>query len=260
MRAVIILLIVMLSLPASYAAEKTYTAVEIVTASDAIRNPQERPFSLNVQLIEYKGGVKDDEMELLVYAAKESQKSGRYSSLVRFIKPVRDDGKLMLKDGNILWFYDPASKASVRISPEQRMMGQVSNGDVVTVDFHNDYEAHLDGIETVADGDKRMTECYRLTMKAKDDSATYDKIDYWVAKQTMRPVKGKFYAQSGRLLKIAFYRGYRQELAVERPTEVIIIDGLNKDYVTKMIFSDYKYRDFPRMWLQKDYLPHFKPE
>ena len=46
-----------------------------------------------------------------------------------------DTGKLMLKNGNDLWFYDPANQASVRISPDQRLLGQAANGDVVTSPF-----------------------------------------------------------------------------------------------------------------------------
>jgi len=74
------------------------------------------------------------------------------------------------------------------------------------------------------------------------------------------PVEGKFYAESGRLLKTAYYRHFRSELGTERPTEIVIIDGLTPTWVTVMRYSDYAWRDVPDSWLQRDYLPRFRPE
>ena len=75
---------------------------------------------------------------------------------MRFDQPARDAGKLMLKNGKDLWFYDPGTKSSVRISPQQRLMGEASNGDVITVSFARDYKATHDGEETIADGERKQ--------------------------------------------------------------------------------------------------------
>ena len=61
---------------------------------------------------------------------------------MRYVEPPRDAGKMVLLDGRSLWFYDPASKASVRISPQQRLIGQAAIGDVLTVNLAVDYTAH----------------------------------------------------------------------------------------------------------------------
>jgi hypothetical protein len=61
-------------------------------------------------------------------------------------------------------------------------------------------------------------------------------------------------------LKTAFYRQYRPALGNERPTEMVIIDGLNPKWVTIMRYSDYAWQDIPESWLQRDYLPRFKLE
>ena len=47
---------------------------------------------------------------------------------------------------------------------------------------------------------------------------------------------------------------------LERPTEVVIIDGLDPAWVTVMRYSQYTWRDTPDAWFQRDYLPRFKPE
>jgi outer membrane lipoprotein-sorting protein len=233
-------------------------AQRILAASDAIRNPA-RPFGLTTTLIEYHNGHQTDTSSLQIYA-KADPGSGQYRNLIRFVAPARDVNKLMLKNGNDLWFYDPSSQASVRISPRQRLLGQAANGDVVTVNFAKDYSAQLAGEEDVQDGEQAVRHCHKLALTAVSGDVTYDRIEIWLDSSSNRPVKARFYADSGQLLKTAYYRRYQRELDVERPTETVIIDGLDRQWVTIMRYSDYAWRDVPDSWLQRDYLPRFKPQ
>lgn len=233
-------------------------AQAILAASDAIRNP-DKPFAVTTSLTEYTDGKETGSNTLRVYS-KADANSGQFRSLVGFVAPARDANKIMLKSGNDLWFYDPASKASVRISPQQRLLGQAANGDVVTVDLAKDYKAALAGEEDTQDGERQVRHCYKLTLAASARDVTYHRIEMWVDTSNSRPVKARFYSESERLLKTAYYRQYRPALGNERPTEMIIIDGLNPKWVTIMRYSDYAWRDIPEGWLQRDYLPRFKVE
>src|ERR1700687_4592350 len=82
-------------------------AQAILAASDAVRNP-DKPFGLVVTLIEYRNSKQTDANTLEVYS-KADRAGGQYSSLIRFVAPKRDANKLMLKNGNDLWFFDPSS-------------------------------------------------------------------------------------------------------------------------------------------------------
>lgn len=236
------------------------SAAEIVAATDRVRNP-DKPFSTRITLTEYVEGKPRDTVELTVYA-RLAKVGGQFRSLVAFNAPVRDAGKLMLRQANEVWFYDPAAKSSVRISPQQRLLGQASNGDVMTANFALDYDVTLDGIETVKDAERTDRRSWKLRMTAKPDAVglAYHAIDFWVEQGTYRPVTGRFYADSGRLLKLAYYRGYREELGEMRATEVVILDGVDKTKVTRMRFSDYRYRDMPEEWFQRSFLPRFRAE
>jgi len=257
-------LIAALALPGLAAAESPAgnpagsEAQKILAASDAIRNPS-RSFGLTTTMTEYHNGHQTDMSILQIYAKAEAG-SGQYRNLIRFVGPARDVNKLMLKNGNDLWFYDPSSQASVRISPRQRLLGQAANGDVVTVNLATDYQATLAGDEDVEDGDRVRRHCHKLALSAASASVTYDSIDMWIDAENSRPVKAKFFAASGDLLKTAYYRHYERELDVERPTETVIIDGLDHQWVTIMRYSNYAWREVPDSWLQRDYLPRFRPE
>lgn len=233
-------------------------AQQILAASDAIRNPGQ-PFSVAVTLTEYQNGKQIDTSTLKTYS-RAQEHGGQFASLVRFVLPARDGGKLMLKNGNDLWFFDPSTKATVRLSPQQRLMGQASNGDVITVNLAKDYQASLMAEEDVQDGERHTRKSYKLGLKATAPDATYSSIELWVDAENARPLKSRFFAESGKLLKTAYYRRFESQLGAERPTETVIIDGLTPQSVTVLRFSDYASRAVPDAWLHPDYLPRFQPE
>lgn len=238
-------------------ASGTPDAQAVLSASDAVRNPP-KPFSMTVTLLEYRNAKQTDANTLTVYS-KADEKSGQYRTLLRFAAPDRDANKLMLKNGNDLWFYDPSSQASIRLSPQQRLLGQASNGDVVTVNLAKDYKAELLAEEDTADGEKQTRRAYKLGLSAVSPDVTYHRVEMWVDAASSRPIKARFFSESGHLLKTAYYRKYQPQLGRERPTEVVIIDGLDPSWVTVLRYSDYAWRDVPDAWLQRDYLPRFKP-
>jgi len=242
---------------AASAASAAPTANSILAASDAIRNPG-GAFSVTVTLTEFQAGKQVDASTLTSYSR--TQSNGQFASLVQFVLPARDAGKLMLKNGNDMWFYDPLSKASVRLSPQQRLLGQASNGDVATVNLAKDYTAALAGEEEVQDGERKLRKAHKLALTAANPDVTYASIEMWVDAENSRPIKARFFAESSRLLKTAYYRRYQPQLGAERPTETVIIDGLDPKSVTIMRFSDYAARSIPETWMQRDFLPRFQPE
>jgi len=232
-------------------------AQAILADSDAVRNPP-KPFAVTVTLLEYRNSKQTDANTLTVYS-KSDNMSGQFRSLIRYIAPERDANKLMLKNGNDLWFYDPSSQASIRLSPQQRLLGQASNGDVVTANLAKDYKAELLAEEDTADGERVVRRSYKLGLAAASPDVTYHRIEMWVDAGNSRPIKARFFSESGHLLKTAYYRKFQSQLGRERPTEVVIIDGLDPTWVTVLRYTDYAWRDVPDAWLQRDYLPRFKP-
>lgn len=235
----------------SYA--RAETAQEIVSRADAVRNP-EKPFRGTTTLTEYKAGQPVNRNVLLIFS-KIDPATHQFFNLVRYIDPPRDAGKMVLL-GHVLWFYDPASKTSVRISPQQRLTGQAAIGDVLTVNLAVDYTATLVGPESIEDATHAQRQTFHLDMKAANDNATYNRVEYWVEQGSYRPIKAKFYSDSGRLLKILYYRNFAQRLGADRPGGAVIIDAVDSSLATTVEFSDSKFQDIPDVWFQRDYLPH----
>ncbi len=232
------------------------TAGEIVARTDQARNPQQ-PFHTTVTLVEYVSGRERDQDTLRVFA-KADARTHQFRNLVQYVAPPRDAGKRVLLGGDALWFYDPASKASVRISPAQQLVGQAAIGDVLTVNLAADYSVTLLGTPTIEDATRTQRQCWQLQLKATDDLATYSRIEYWVEQGSYLPIKGEFYSDSGRLLKIAYYRNFSDVLGRRRPTQEIIIDAVDRSLATVATFTDYGYQNIPDTWFQRDYLPYLE--
>ncbi len=240
------------------ATARAQTAQEIIAASDRVRNPGV-PFRLTNTLTEYRSGKPKDRVTLYVFA-KEDKSAGQFRNVVRYVEPPRDAGKLILMLGHVMWFYDPASKASIRLSPQQRLVGQASNGDAVTVNLAKDYKGVLLGEESIQDAERQNRVCWHLDLSAATEGATYNRIETWIEKGTYYPIKSKLYSDSGRLLKILYYRKFELQLGVTRPTEAIIIDALNSELITRMVFSEYREQEIPESWFQREFLPRLSAE
>jgi hypothetical protein len=230
----------------------------LLEACDAIRNPG-RAFRVTVTLAEFERGKQVDGSVLNSFS-RTLDESGQFASLVQFVEPARDAGKLLLKTGTDLWFYDPSTKASVRISPQQRLMGQASNGDVVTVNLARDYQVNQADEGSITDGERKQRNAVKLQLAPAVEQATYASVELWVDQETAAPIRARFYADSGRLLKTAFFRRFQRQMGMERPTETVIIDGLNSQSVTIIRLSDFQPRNLPVAWFQRDFLPRFQGE
>src|SRR5579863_771244 len=172
------------------AVARAQSAHEIVVATDKVRNP-DKPFRSTLRLTEYVGGQERDHDSLALYS-KEDGTTRQFRNLVQYVEPARDAGKRVLLDGHSLWFYDPDSKVSVRISAQQRLIGQAAIGDILTVNLAADYVAAVLGTETIDDTARQPRQCWHLELKAGETLATYNRVEYWVEQKTFYPIKGKF--------------------------------------------------------------------
>lgn len=234
---------------------QTIDAQALLARADAVRNPA-GSFSVRIALSEYRRKALSATAVLTVYA-RPAPNSGQYNNVVRYLQPSQDADKLLLRNGVDLWFYDPSSKASIRISPQARLLGQASNGDVMSTNLARDYTATMAGTEAVADGGGANRQAVHLALRAQRPDVTYARADYWIDGVSAQPIKAQFRTADGRLLKTAFFRRFQPILGKTRPTQTVIIDGLNPDWVTVLDQTQFAQRDIPQTWLQRDFLPRF---
>lgn len=232
------------------------TAKEIVAAADRVRNP-DKSFRFAATVIDYHSGEADDRTVYIVYS-KIDPATGQYRDVARYAEPPRDSGKMLLIRGPNLWFYDPAARQSIRISPQQKLTGEASAADVLTENLAVDYDARVVGTESIEDATRATRQCWHLELKAANDAAAYLRVEYWVEQSSFEPIKAKFYADSGSLLKTLYYRNYVSRADGQHPTQAVIVDAVDPTLVTTVDFGEPTYRDIPDAWFERDYFPHLK--
>ncbi len=219
---------------------------EILKKVDQIRAPG-NTFVFDLKLTYKKDGEKDA-IQRFTVQVKDADKS-----LVRFTYPANNKGRLLLMVGNNMWIYIPDTKKPIRISPQQRLLGQISNGDVARVVYSLDYNAKLLEKERI---DERQ--CIKLELTARTKEATYGRILLWTDAEDFEPQKAEFYALSGKLLKTALYKGYANVLGKRRPLIMEIRNELCKGEYSIMEYSNMKAVDTPKAFFQADYLKHIR--
>ena len=211
---------------------------EILKKVDKFRAP-DRSFGFNLKVT-----VKKEEADLVgtfSVRIKDFKKS-----LVLFKSPASNRGRVLLMVEDNIWIYIPGTKNPIRISPQQQMMGNVSNADVARVVFNIDYK-----IESMEEDTLEGQRVLNLTLSATTKGAAYQSITLWVEKESFKPIKGEFFALTGKLLKTAIYKGYERILGQERLTLLEIRDAVKHNETSIMEYSNFKIQDTPEIYFQK---------
>ncbi len=212
---------------------------DIIAKSDAKRGLQES-FSM-VANIEFIDG-KDVQKSTYQIKAKDS-----VTSLVDQTAPERNRGRRLLMKGYDMWLFTPNIKRPVRVGMEQRLTGDVSNGDIARTNLKDDYEPKMEGEEFVGKED-----CYKMLLTANNKNVTYSKIHIWISKKDFAPQKSIYYALSGKPLKTATFEDYKMIDGLTRSTKMVIRDYLKKDRISVIVYSKHKKENFNDSLFNKD--------
>jgi outer membrane lipoprotein-sorting protein len=215
---------------------------EIVAKADLVRVPK-GSFELEAIVENYEGRRKKGENGYRIYAKDLDH------VLVQFRSPASEKGKSLLALAEDLWIYLPKVKKPVRIPLQQRLSGEISNGDVIRLNFAHDYEATLIVEEKFKD-----QRTYVLDLKARSSKKTYNKIKYWVKKEDYMPMKAEYFTVSGKSLKTCFFKDQREAAGRIRPMRLVFRDSLNKNKKSILVFKSMTEKKFADKMFTKDHM------
>lgn len=215
---------------------------EIIKKADEGRMPG-GDTTVDVVVKDYKNKNLDKETAYKVWS------KAPLKSLVETISPARQKGRKLLMIDSDLWFMTPDIKRATRVSFQQRLTGEVANGDIASVNFSDDYEGTISGSEKIKDQD-----CWVLDLKAINKRATYKSLKYWVTKDKLLPRRADFYAASGKLLKRATYGKTAEVLGAPRVTTIVIQDAVQTSHESVIEYSNHKREKLDDSMFNKDTL------
>ena len=222
------------------------TAQKILQYADEIRSPQ-TDYRVTAKITSRKPKKKD---KIAVY---EIFMKGQDRTIIKTLKPEMDKGTSLLMLRYDLWVFLQTISKPLRISLQQRLFGEAANGDIARANFSGDYHPELKKMVTI-----KGKPFYFLELTAKNEKVTYHKVNLWVMKDTYYPLKGEFYAFSGKLLKICYYTRYKKILGKMRPTRLVLDNPVVKGKRTIIDYYNMHLDSFPDKIFTKNYMKKLK--
>lgn len=218
------------------------SAEEILRKSDDARMP-DGTISFTVRVEDRNGTEVTGDTTYRVYA------KGDDKAMIETSAPARLKGRKLLMRGDDLWLYLPTVKRPTRVGLQQRLTGEVANGDVARTRFFSDYNPKKTGEEKI--GGKT---CHKLELKAKKKETTYRRVLLWVEVGTFQPAKAEFFALSGKLLKRSEYLDYKNIMGGTRATRVLIRDALKPAKASELHYEEFNREELDDSFFTKESL------
>ncbi len=203
------------------------TGLEMVKKADEMRYIEEDNSYL-VQVTDFKGTSSTQITKFKVYSR------GVHSSLVETVYPERQAGRKLLMKDDDLWFFSPDIKRPTRISMQQKLTGEVANGDIARTNFGNDYTVE---VKETAQLDK--VDAIHLQLTKNKSEVTYPAVDYWINAKSYQPLKAIFKTDGGKELKVAIYSEPKSVLGRTLMTKMEIVSAINKTQKSLLIFTGF---------------------
>jgi Outer membrane lipoprotein-sorting protein len=162
---------------------------------------------------------------------------GRDRGLIVF-RGGKNNGRKILTSGDRMWLLVPGASNPVPVTPNQRLLGGASMGDVARLRFAEDFQGTArPGVETVGGH-----ECRVLDLKAKSLKAAYPHVVLWYDPAARLPVKVLFFLPSGKEAKEVTFTKFRTSHGKTIVSEMEIRDLLARDNqtITRLEYRDYK--------------------
>jgi negative regulator of sigma E activity len=162
---------------------------------------------------------------------------GRDRGLILF-RGGKNAGREILTSGDRMWLIVPGASNPLPITPNQRLLGGASMGDVARLRFAEDFDATVrPGTETVAG-----KSCRVIDLKAKSLRAAYPRAVLWYDEAARLPVRVLFLLPSGMEAKEVTFEKFGTSHGKTIVTRMDIRDLLAKqaDTVTRLEYLDYR--------------------
>jgi outer membrane lipoprotein-sorting protein len=217
-------------------------AEEILKNADEVRNPQfDYTVVVTVTTAKPNASSTTSVYEVLV--------KGREKAVVKTLEPPIEKGRVLLMLGHDLWAFLPDVSKPLRISFQERLTGEVANGDLARANFSGDYTPELLRVESQGPATYDV-----LNLTAVSDDVTYARVELWVEHGTFHPHRAEFYAVSGRLLKTCSYERYQELGGRLRPTRLVMRNPLINGQYSVLEYDRMRLEELPDKYFTKDYM------
>jgi hypothetical protein len=162
---------------------------------------------------------------------------GRERGLIVF-RGGSNSGRKVLTDGPRMWLIVPGASRPIPVTPNQRLLGGASMGDVARLRFSEDFTAVLRPEPETVGGKS----CRVLDLTAKAPNAPYPRVVLWWNEAERLPARVLFRLPSGKEAKEVTFTKFSKKAGKTIVSEMEIRDLLSRDShtVTRLEYTDYR--------------------
>ena len=166
---------------------------------------------------------------------------GTEQAFTEYLAPPREAGTKMLKLGDELWIFSPATDRTIQISGHM-LREPVMGSDLSYEDHMEDpqisgrYTPVIEGEEEVMDRD-----CWVIYLRAKVDDVSYPYIRIWVDQERYLPLKEEWYGRGESLLKTLEVKEVMQVQERWFPKRMVVKDVLKDGDGTELIIEEIEF-------------------
>lgn len=164
-------------------------------------------------------------------------RKGEDRSLMIF-RSGSQSGRKVLTAGEKVWLIVPGSAHAIPVTPNQRLMGGASMGDVARLRFSEEFEAAFSGATESVGG----IECDVLNLKARRKGASYGSGKLWIDRHEHLARRAVLNLVSGKPAKEVTFERYRTEGADRVLAAMRIRDLLTTRSTLETILEYSRYR------------------
>jgi hypothetical protein len=225
-------------------------AAEDVTAllrqADAFRRP-DGPVKVETDVEQYRQGKLDKERRYTVYI-----KPGRRSLVL--MKSPSEVGQKMLMLGDQFWLLMPDSQRPLRITANQKLLGEASTGDIADMTWSEDYQGEVaDELDCplptagiaqlpVPSVVAKPRRCLHLDLAASHPGVTYARLELYLEKDSRQPVKADLFVASGKRAKEAWFIKTAEERQI---SSMVLFDAIQPSRYTVIHYRSVMPKESP---------------
>jgi len=226
----------------------------ILAEIDELGNFEEYDFSCIYNIISEKPGEKASSTEAIMFRR---DREDLFMMIIR--NPVVNRGEGYFQSDDNVWFYDPQSRKFEHSSLSENISGSdAKNSDMSQGTLSEDYI-----IEDWEENQIGVHPVYILSLKARTDDVSYDRMKIWVRRDKTIVLKSEEYGFSGNLMRTTLYLDYKEYSAEKYPrlsknrylpSRILMVDAINVGEKTLMTLGSPSLRDIPDHVFSKNYL------
>jgi hypothetical protein len=211
-------------------AQSSSDVQSLLAAVDATRNAFDEAI-ISARATQIVDGKETGSADFDVYV------KGRDKGLIVF-RGGRNSGRKVLTSGDRMWLLVPGASNPVPITPNQRLLGGASFGDVARLKFSEDYTGRETGETESAAG----RTCHVLELTAKSPKLSYPRVLLSVDEREKLPCRVRFFLASAKEARAVTFTKFRQEAGriVVSEMEVRELLGAPSRAVTRLEYRDYR--------------------